>query len=135
MPMLLPGLRRTHATRWAAFRQHGGVRALPISGSHYHNYYRAPDLVGPAMAQRFAIPYVIAEGSYARSAIATVGRGIRRWRWKACDSGSPPCFTARDLAGLAEVVPRARLLDFRRSSTLPKRRQRLREQARARCGW
>ncbi|MFJ5369004.1 glycosyltransferase family 1 protein, partial [Bosea sp. CER48] len=29
----------------------------------YHNYYRAPDLIGPAMAAALGIPYVTAEAS------------------------------------------------------------------------
>ena len=32
----------------------------------YHCYYKAPDLIGPALAERFGIPYVIAEASRAR---------------------------------------------------------------------
>ncbi len=32
----------------------------------YHCYYKAPDLIGPTLADRFAIPYVIAEASRAR---------------------------------------------------------------------
>lgn len=29
----------------------------------YHNYYRAPDLLGPALTERLGIPYVVAEAS------------------------------------------------------------------------
>lgn len=32
----------------------------------YHCYYKAPDLLGPALADHFGIPYVIAEASRAR---------------------------------------------------------------------
>src|SRR4051812_16028297 len=32
----------------------------------YHPYYKAPDLLGPALSRRFAIPYVTAEASYSR---------------------------------------------------------------------
>jgi glycosyltransferase involved in cell wall biosynthesis len=79
----------------------------------YHNYYRAPDLIGPAMARRFAIPYVVAEGSYAKKrdrdgwaghqALALIG--LRQ-------ANLHLCFTARDISGLADVAPRERLLDF-----------------------
>lgn len=31
----------------------------------YHPYYKAPDLIGPAVATRLAIPYITAEASYA----------------------------------------------------------------------
>lgn len=33
----------------------------------YHLYYKAPDFLGPAMAARFGIPYVVIEGSHAPS--------------------------------------------------------------------
>jgi glycosyltransferase involved in cell wall biosynthesis len=33
----------------------------------YHVYYKAPDLLGPALARRFEIPYVVVEGSHAPS--------------------------------------------------------------------
>ena len=32
----------------------------------YHPYYKAPDLIGPALSRRFAMPYVTAEASYSR---------------------------------------------------------------------
>src|SRR5690348_4863029 len=32
----------------------------------YHPYYRAPDLIGPALCRQFGISYVTAEASYAR---------------------------------------------------------------------
>ena len=32
----------------------------------YTNYYRAPDLIGPAVADQFGIPYLMIEASYAR---------------------------------------------------------------------
>ncbi len=35
----------------------------------YHCYYKAPDLIGPAIADHFKIPYVIAEGSRAKKRI------------------------------------------------------------------
>ncbi|WP_102961393.1 glycosyltransferase family 4 protein [Mangrovicella endophytica] len=31
----------------------------------YHNYYKAPDLIGPAVAAALSLPYVVAEGSRA----------------------------------------------------------------------
>ena len=32
----------------------------------YHPYYKAPDLIGPELSRRFAMPYVTAEASYSR---------------------------------------------------------------------
>src|SRR6476659_1047151 len=33
----------------------------------YHCYYKAPDLVGPAVSEALGIPYVVAEGSRAQA--------------------------------------------------------------------
>jgi glycosyltransferase involved in cell wall biosynthesis len=41
----------------------------------YHSYYKAPDLLGPGMARRFRIPYVIFQGVYATKH----RRDIRTW--------------------------------------------------------
>jgi len=40
--------------------------APPALWFTYHCYYKAPDLIGPALADRFGIPYVIAEASRAQ---------------------------------------------------------------------
>jgi glycosyltransferase involved in cell wall biosynthesis len=37
--------------------------ATPDFWFTYHNYYKAPDLLGPAITQRLGIPYVVAEAS------------------------------------------------------------------------
>lgn len=37
--------------------------AAPDLWFTYHNYYKAPDLLGPAITQRLGIPYVVAEAS------------------------------------------------------------------------
>jgi glycosyltransferase involved in cell wall biosynthesis len=79
----------------------------------YHNYYRAPDLIGPALTARFGVPYVVAEGSYARKrdldgwaahqAAAVVG--LRH-------ADLHLCFTPRDRQGLLDVAAADRLADF-----------------------
>lgn len=50
-------LRETMAAAWQA-----GAPA-PDLWFTYHNYYRAPDLIGPGIAHLLAIPYVVAEAS------------------------------------------------------------------------
>lgn len=40
--------------------------APPALWFTYHCYYKAPDLIGPALADRFGIPYIIAEASRAQ---------------------------------------------------------------------
>lgn len=42
------------------WRADGGAPDLWFT---YHNYYKAPDLLGPAISQRLDIPYVVAEAS------------------------------------------------------------------------
>ncbi len=37
----------------------------PSAWFTYHNYYKAPDLIGPRVSAHFGIPYVVAEGSSA----------------------------------------------------------------------
>jgi len=56
--------------RLAAFRPGLVQRALRVTPSPdlwftYHLYHKAPDLIGPAVADRLGIPYVVAEASVA----------------------------------------------------------------------
>lgn len=37
----------------------------PSAWFTYHNYYKAPDLIGPRVAAHFGMPYIVAEGSSA----------------------------------------------------------------------
>ncbi len=46
------------------FRERDG-RALPDLWFTYHVYYKAPDWLGPTVADRLGIPYVVAEASHA----------------------------------------------------------------------
>lgn len=79
----------------------------------YHAYYKAPDLIGPIVAARLAIPYVIVEASY------SVRRAEGVWRaWSdAARAGIEKAdaifsFTARDRAGLADICKPERLHDL-----------------------
>lgn len=76
----------------------------------YHPYYKAPDLIGPVLCERFSLPYVTAEASYSRR------RNLGCWaRHQAMLAENVKraalnlCFTERDRAGLAETIPQARL--------------------------
>jgi glycosyltransferase involved in cell wall biosynthesis len=79
----------------------------------YHPYYKAPDLIGPEIAARFAIPYVTAEASYAgkrdRDQWArqqgTVKAAVR-------DAALNICFTAEDREGLERLVNPERIADL-----------------------
>ena len=67
----------------------------------YHHYYKAPDLLGPAIAGRLGIPYVVAEAS------DSVSRATGEWAAQVAlaRAGFPLadvhfCFTGRDREGL-----------------------------------
>lgn len=76
----------------------------------YHPYYKAPDLLGPALARHFGIPLINAEASYSSR------RNIGMWQTSQemlLDSIRSAavnlCFTRRDRDGLRTAVPEARL--------------------------
>src|SRR5438270_4970352 len=80
----------------------------------YHPYYKAPDLIGPALCGRFNIPYITAEASYAGK------RDIDGWapaQRKVIAGVSAAtvnlCFTGRDRDGLARAAPDAVFDDLR----------------------
>lgn len=89
----------------------GGTPDLWFS---YHPFYKAPDLLGPGLARRFAIPYVTAEASDAPK------RAIGPWAaWHAATEAALKagavhfCFTEEDRAGLEAVSgPQSRLVDL-----------------------
>lgn len=76
----------------------------------YHPYYKAPDLLGPKLAERFGIPLVNAEASYSNR------RNIGSWKSSQdllLDSlrsaAVTLCMTRRDMDGLQTASPNARL--------------------------
>ena len=76
----------------------------------YHPYYKAPDLIGPGLARRFSLPYVTAEASYSnRRNIGCWARHQEALKALVERAALNICLTARDEAGLAAVVPKARL--------------------------
>ena len=70
----------------------------------YHNHYKAPDLLGPALARRFTLPYAIAEASHAAK------RAVAWTSWHAATEAAIRaadlhlCFTARDRDGLPGLL-------------------------------
>lgn len=77
----------------------GGTR--PDLWFTYHLYYKAPDLIGPAISRALGIPYVVAEASYARKRDATAWRP---WQVHVIDAvrhaDAILCFTEPDREGL-----------------------------------
>ncbi len=85
-------------------------RGAPDLWFCYHPYYKAPDLLGPALCQQFSRPYVTVETSYSRR------RNIGDWQ-AAQDlvlagigqASVNICLTDRDRRGIQDVAPQARL--------------------------
>lgn len=79
----------------------------------YHNYYKAPDLLGPTLARDLGIPYVIAEASHAPKRAAGPWAS---WHARAASATQAAdrllCFTALDRAMLAKLTPAERLVDL-----------------------
>ena len=70
----------------------------------YHNHYKAPDLLGPAMARRFALPYAIAEASHAPKRAATWASWHVAAETAIRAADLHLCFTARDRDGLSGLL-------------------------------
>jgi glycosyltransferase involved in cell wall biosynthesis len=87
-----------------------GAAVRPDVWFTYHNHYKAPDLVGPAVAKALSIPYVIAEASYSARRgdgpwadwVATVASGIKA-------AQLIYSFTERDEDGVRAIVEARRL--------------------------
>ncbi|OLP62388.1 glycosyl transferase [Xaviernesmea oryzae] len=74
----------------------------------YHPYYKAPDRIGPAIASRFAIPYVTAEASYSARRDRDEWRGAQaQVRDSIAQAALNLCITERDRVGLVDHVPGA----------------------------
>jgi hypothetical protein len=94
------------AARWQA------PEARPDLVFTYHCHYRAPDLIGPGLAARFGLPYVVAEASDAQKrfdgpwaeAAALARDAILR-------ADLHFCMTARDREGLSRLIPPERLVE------------------------
>ena len=79
----------------------------------YHPYYKSPDLIGPNLAQRFALPYVTVEASLsARRNIGIWAEMQARVLAAVQQASLNLCLTARDMAGLQDASPTAHLTRF-----------------------
>ncbi|MFK3778999.1 glycosyltransferase family 4 protein [Agrobacterium sp. NPDC089420] len=75
----------------------------------YHPYYKAPDLLGPALSRRFGIPYVTAEASYSPKRDRTGWQAVQNGLLTALNAAAVNiCFTARDRDGLVRASPHLR---------------------------
>lgn len=90
----------------------------------YHNYYKAPDLLGPVVSRARAIPYVQLESTRATSRLSGPWSGFAKSAHDACDSAQVIFYhTANDLITLnRERYGKQRLIElppFLPSSDLP----------------
>ena len=100
-------LGRTLASQWRDLPR--GDR--PDLWFTYHLYYKAPDWLGPIVASALAIPYVIAEASYAaKRAAGPWALGHESSAAAIRQAALLVCPTRDDIAGLRELVPQERIL-------------------------
>lgn len=76
----------------------------------YHSYYKAPDLLGPVLARRWGIPYVVAEPSHAAQRLHGRWAAFARRNVAALQAADQLLWTtSRDLPALAALAGSARL--------------------------
>jgi glycosyltransferase involved in cell wall biosynthesis len=76
----------------------------------YHPYYKAPDLIGPALAREFGLGYVTAEASYSARRNQGLWADMQQHVLDAVQHASVNiCLTRRDCDGLAAAAPGAQL--------------------------
>lgn len=72
----------------------------------YHCHYRAPDLIGPALAEHFDLPFVVAEASDAQKRfIGPWAEAATLARAAILRADLHLCMTDRDREGLSRLVP------------------------------
>ena len=71
----------------------------------YHNYYKAPDLIGPAVAQALNIPYLLVEATRARKRLSGPWADYARAAENASDAAAAIFYlTQRDEAALRDYA-------------------------------
>ena len=77
----------------------------------YHNYYKAPDLIGPAVTRALAIPYLLVESSRARKRLVGPWAGFAEAAEAASDAADAIFYlTHRDAQTLERDRPHAHRL-------------------------
>jgi len=77
----------------------------------YHTYYKAPDLIGPAVARALGIPYLLIEATRARKRLGGPWDSFARASEAACDQADVIFYlTQRDQQALAAYAPAAQQL-------------------------
>jgi glycosyltransferase involved in cell wall biosynthesis len=80
----------------------------------YHCHYRAPDLIGPSLAEHFRLPYLVAEASDAQKRFdGPWAEAATLTREAILRADLHLCMTARDREGLSRLIPEpGRLTDL-----------------------
>ncbi|KEJ89691.1 glycosyltransferase family 4 protein [Sulfitobacter donghicola] len=74
----------------------------------YHTYYKAPDLIGPSVAQSLGIPYLSIEATRARKRLGGAWDRFARAAEQACDAADVVFYlTERDSKALRDYAPPA----------------------------
>ncbi|MFB9949299.1 glycosyltransferase family 4 protein [Rhizobium puerariae] len=93
----------------ARLEEEWASRGKPDLWFCYHPYYKAPDLLGPALCRHFGLPYVTAEASYSSRRNQGAWASSQAEMLKAVEMAAVNlCFTDRDERGLRAAAPRAR---------------------------
>jgi glycosyltransferase involved in cell wall biosynthesis len=102
-PEALDGLKAKAATRIEELIAGWNETAsAPDLWFTYHSYYKAPDLLGPAIAGRLGIPYVVAEASDSRRrATGEWASAVAHARASFAAADLHLCFTAQDRNSIA----------------------------------
>lgn len=90
----------------------------------YHNYYKAPDLLGPVVSRALGIPYVLIEATRARKRLTGPWAEFAALAEQACDHADLVFhFTEQDREALTDYAPKdqklAKLHPFLPLETLP----------------
>lgn len=77
----------------------------------YHNYYKAPDLLGPTVSRALGIPYVLIEATRARKRLTGPWAAFSALSEHACDAADVVFhFTEQDRKALTEYAPKGQKL-------------------------
>ena len=72
----------------------------------YHNYYKAPDLIGPTVAAKLGIPYLIVEASRAKKRLEGAWGPFAKKAESACDAADAILYlTQQDAEALRRDAP------------------------------
>jgi hypothetical protein len=90
----------------------------------YHNYYKAPDLLGPAVSSALGLPYVLVEATRARKRLKGPWAAFAHAAERACDTAALIFYlTQHDAEALTDRAPAGQMLchlrPFLQSASLP----------------